>query len=114
MLNKGHNKMNNDWVFAINADEVDEEDVMPVEIGLSEVAVYKAKGKFYASSDKCTHGDAYLSEGVVVGEVIECPLHQGRFCIKTGKALSAPVSEPIKVYQTKVEDTKVYVRLVAS
>jgi nitrite reductase/ring-hydroxylating ferredoxin subunit len=51
---------------------------------------------------------------VVVGEVIECPLHQGRFCIKTGKALSAPVSSPIEVFETKVDDGKIYIRMVTA
>jgi len=100
-----------DWVFAISAGEVEEEDVMPAEIDGWDIAIYRAKGNFYATHDKCTHGDAYLSEGVVVGEVIECPLHQGRFCIKTGKALSAPVSKPIETFETKLEAGNVYVRL---
>ena len=106
--------MSEEWTFAIDADEIEEEDVMPVEIAGKEIAIYRAKGKFYASSDKCTHGDAYLSEGVVVGEVIECPLHQGRFCVKTGKALSAPVSAPIQVFATKVDDGKIYIRMVTA
>jgi len=98
------------WTFAIDANEVEEEDVMPVEIDGKEIAIYRAKGAFYATDDLCTHGDASLSEGVVVGEVIECPLHQGRFCIKTGRALSAPVTAAIKTYETKLEDGKVFVR----
>lgn len=103
--------MASDWIFAINADEVEDEDVMPVEIGDIEIAVYRADGNIYATSDKCTHGDAYLSEGIVVGTVIECPLHQGRFCVKTGNALSAPASGTIKTYETKVDDGKIYVRV---
>ena len=103
--------MESDWIFAISADEVEEEDVMPAEIRGMEIAVYQAKGKFYATHDKCTHGDAFLSEGVVVGEVIECPLHQGRFCIKTGKALSAPVSKPIQTFETKLENGNVFIKI---
>jgi naphthalene 1,2-dioxygenase system ferredoxin subunit len=103
-----------EWQFAINADEIEDEDVMPVEIGKREIAIYRFNDNFYATSDKCTHGDAYLSEGVVVGEVIECPLHQGRFCLKTGKALSAPVSAPIETFEVKLEDGKVFVKLAGS
>tara|TARA_B100001094_G_C17396697_1_gene423802 strand:- start:158 stop:478 length:321 start_codon:yes stop_codon:yes gene_type:complete len=103
--------MGDDWVFAISAEEVEEEDVMPAEINGIDIAIYQAKGTFYATHDKCTHGDAFLSEGVVVGEVIECPLHQGRFCIKTGKALSAPVSKAIQTFETKVENGSIFVRI---
>ena len=103
--------MIDEWLFAIDADEIDEEDVAPIEIEGKEVAIYRNNGRFYASVDKCTHGDAFLSDGIVVGDVIECPLHQGRFCIKTGKALSAPVSVPIETFEVKVEDGKVFVKL---
>lgn len=102
--------MSNDWVFAINAEDVDDEDVMPADIEGRDVAIYRFEDEFYASIDRCTHGDAFLSDGIVVGSVIECPLHQGRFCIKSGKALSAPVSIPIQTYEVKVEDGKVYVK----
>ena len=103
--------MDGNWEFAINIDEIDEEDVMPVEIRDLEIAVYKVKGKIFATADLCTHGQAYLSEGIVVGEVIECPLHQGRFCLKTGRALSAPVSDAVNVFETKVVDDKIFVRI---
>ena len=102
--------MENDWVFAINVDEIDDEDVEPIEIEGKEIAIYRNNGQFYASVDKCTHGNAFLSDGVVVGDVIECPLHQGRFCIKTGKALSAPVSVPIETFEVKVDDGKVFLK----
>lgn len=105
--------MNDDWQFAIEADKIEDEDVMPVEIAGQEIAIYRYQDKFYATSDKCTHGDAYLSEGVVVGEVIECPLHQGRFCMKTGKALSAPAVRAIATYPVKIEGGKVFIKLGA-
>ena len=103
--------MDGNWEFAINIDEIDEEDVMHVEIGDLEIAVYKVKGKIFATADLCTHGQAYLSEGIVVGEVIECPLHQGRFCLKTGRALSAPVSDAVNIFETKVVGNKIFVRI---
>tara|TARA_B100000586_G_scaffold197622_1_gene146106 strand:+ start:243 stop:575 length:333 start_codon:yes stop_codon:yes gene_type:complete len=103
--------MSNNWHFAIDADEVEEEDVMPTTVEGLEIAVYRIDGDFFATSDVCTHGYASLSEGIVVDDVIECPLHQGRFCIRTGKALSAPVSEAIATYETKLKDGRIFVRL---
>ena len=44
------------------------------------------RGKFYATQDLCTHEHAYLSDGVVVDCVVECPFHQGRFDIRDGKS----------------------------
>ena len=103
--------MTDSWHYAIDADDVEEEDVMPAVVEGREIAIYRVEGAFYASVDHCTHGDAALSEGIVIDDVIECPLHQGRFCVRDGRALSPPVSEPIETFPTKVEDGKVYVQL---
>ena len=75
------------------------------------IAVYRAEGQFYATQDLCTHEHAYLSDGVVVDCVVECPFHQGRFDIRTGKALGAPVIEPLETYPIKIVDGRLYVRV---
>ncbi len=103
--------MSEGWHYAIDADEVEEEDVMPTVVEGREIAIYRVDDTSYAAVDRCTHGDAALSEGIVTDDVIECPLHQGRFCVRDGRALSPPVSEPIATFPTKVEDRKVYVQL---
>lgn len=103
-----------DWHFAINADDLEEEDVMQAIVEGNEIAVCRVKGKFYATDDVCTHGQASLSEGVVVGDVLECPLHQGRFCVRTGQTRGGPVNVPLRTYPTKVEGGKVYIQIVES
>ena len=95
--------MPDDWHYAIDADEVEEKDVMPAVVEGREIAIYSVEGAFYDSVDHCTHGDAALSEGIVIDDVIECPSAPGRFCVKDGRALSPPVSEPIATFPTKVE-----------
>ena len=56
-----------------------------------------------------THEFAFLSEGFVDGDVIECPLHAGTFDILTGKAMSPPVTEDLRTYSVKVEGDDIYV-----
>ncbi len=100
------------WHRAVRFADIEDEDVAGVTLGEQgehEVAIYKVGGKCYATADRCTHQDARLSDGLVVDDYIECPLHQGRFHIATGRARSAPVSVPLKTYATKVEDGVVYV-----
>ncbi len=43
--------------------------------------------------------------------VIECPFHQGRFCVRTGKALISPAVEDLKTYETRVENGRVFIRV---
>jgi 3-phenylpropionate/trans-cinnamate dioxygenase ferredoxin subunit len=34
---------------------------------------------------------------------VECPLHQAKFCLRTGKAMNAPATVDIKVYPLRIE-----------
>lgn len=100
-----------DWYPAGRASGFEDEDVEQVWIGDLAVAVYKAEGRFFASQDLCTHEQAYLSDGVVVGCVIECPFHQGRFDIRTGKALGPPVVVPLQTFPVRVVNDRIFVRV---
>ncbi len=42
---------------------------------------------------------------------IECPMHQGIFDIKSGKAKSPPACIDLKTYKVKVENNKIYINL---
>jgi nitrite reductase/ring-hydroxylating ferredoxin subunit len=70
-------------------------------------AVYNVGGTFYVTQDECTHGPGYLSEGYILDDEIECPFHQGRFHIASGRATCAPATEPLKVWTVRIVDGKV-------
>jgi MocE subfamily Rieske [2Fe-2S] domain protein len=99
------------WHLAGMAADFEDEDVEQLWVGELAIAVYRAEGKFYATQDLCTHEHAYLSDGVVVDCVVECPFHQGRFDIRSGKALGPPVIEPLETYPIKVVDGRLYVHV---
>jgi naphthalene 1,2-dioxygenase system ferredoxin subunit len=82
-----------------------------VKVGDKELALYEVDGEVYASDNRCTHGDALLSDGFLEGTQIECPFHQGRFDVCTGKALCAPLTEDIRVYPVRIENKRVWVKL---
>jgi nitrite reductase/ring-hydroxylating ferredoxin subunit len=100
-----------DWHFAGLADDFEDEDIEQVTVGPLAIAVYRAKGEFYATQDLCTHEHAYLSDGVLIDCVVECPFHQGRFDVRTGAALSPPVIIPVKIYPLKIVEGKIYVNV---
>ena len=100
------------WYRAASTSEILDEDVLGVVVGPNgehEVALYKIQGCYYATADRCTHQIARLSDGLVIDDCIECPLHQGRFHVPTGRAKSVPVSINLKTYPTKVEQGVVFV-----
>ncbi len=104
-----HNPLGEDWHLAGKAEDFEDEDVEQLWVGDLPLAVYRVKGQFYATQDVCTHEHAYLSDGIVVDCVVECPFHQGRFDVRTGAALGAPVIVPLKTFPVKVIDGSIYV-----
>lgn len=66
-----------------------------------EIGLFNVEGAFYAIDDICTHMRARLSDGYVEGDIVECPLHFGRFNIRTGKACGAPCTQDVRVYAVR-------------
>jgi MocE subfamily Rieske [2Fe-2S] domain protein len=100
-----------DWHLAGDASSFEDEDVEQLWVGSLAIAICRAEGQFYATQDLCTHEHAYLSDGVVIDCVVECPFHQGRFDVRSGKPLGAPVIVPLKTYPVKVVDGRIYVQV---
>ena len=97
-------------VFACRKDELEPGDARRIDFpDRKPVAVFNVDGSFYATDDTCTHGEASLSDGFVEGCVVECPFHSGTFDVCTGKALTHPVTESLKVYPIRIEGDAVYV-----
>jgi len=100
-----------EWQEVARAEDVPESGTLLVDFGREPVCLYNLNGEIFATHDTCTHGQASLADGFVVDDaLIECPLHQGSFDIRTGRAVSAPCKVDVKSYQVKVEDGKVLVR----
>ncbi|ARP86774.1 non-heme iron oxygenase ferredoxin subunit [Bordetella genomosp. 9] len=95
------------WIRIAPADALDNDEVMAVDAGGKQLALYRSEDAFFLSDNVCTHAYALLSDGYLEDGCIECPLHQARFDIRTGKALCAPATADIRVYPVKVEDGQV-------
>src|SRR5215475_12010180 len=90
------------WHAAAALGEVKEGEPLGVEIAGHHVALYRVGSEFYATGNICTHAEALLSDGMLDGCEIECPLHMGRFDIRTGEALTSPVDIYIPTYALRV------------
>jgi nitrite reductase (NADH) small subunit len=56
--------------------------------GGEEIAVFHTlRGDFYALINKCPHKRGPLSEGIVHGDTVSCPLHNWRISLRSGEAL---------------------------
>lgn len=103
--------MSDNWILAAQLDELPEDDVVGIEVNGRDIAFYRTDEGIFASDNLCSHGNARLSDGFLEEGEIECPLHQGRFCIKTGKALCSPLTEGVAVYPVQIDGEQVYLKL---
>jgi naphthalene 1,2-dioxygenase system ferredoxin subunit len=103
--------MSKSWIKLVPVHEVPGEDVIAVQAEGREIALYGMEGQVYASDNVCTHGNARLCDGFLDGHEIECPLHQGKFDIRSGKAMCAPLTEDLRTYPVKVEDGHVFIEI---
>ena len=99
------------WHEVCAADEIEEEDLIQFEHAGKVYAVYHTESGFHATDGLCTHETAFLAKGFVLGEIIECPRHQGRFHIPTGQAKGAPACVNLRTHPTKVEAGRVFIGL---
>jgi 3-phenylpropionate/trans-cinnamate dioxygenase ferredoxin subunit len=100
------------WVVACAVDDLEPDDVLAFNVGERVYAVYRTSdGEFFASDGLCTHQRAPLCDGLVMDGFIECPKHNGRFDLRTGRVLRAPAMVDLPVYPVRVEGDRVYVDL---
>lgn len=75
------------------------------------VAVANYEGNFHAFGNICPHAAGPIGEGFLDGCVVECPWHAGRWDITTGKALTALATADIPLFEVRVVDEDIEIRL---
>jgi naphthalene 1,2-dioxygenase ferredoxin component len=100
------------WTDVAAADSVPDGDVVAAYIDGHEIALVRLGDTIHAIDATCTHGNASLCGGFFEPDgSIECPLHQGRFDVATGKALCAPLTQDLAVHAVRLEGARVWVQL---
>lgn len=102
------------WQRCAAAADVPADAPLAVQMGAESVALYLIDGRFYATSNVCTHEHAWLSDGYLDGDCIECPLHAAVFHVPTGEVRGGPVSEGIRTFALRVDDGEVYIEMAAA
>lgn len=99
-----------DWIVACEVGDIEIEDVMRFEHGGRSYAIYRSPDDvYYATDGLCTHERVHLADGLVMGNTIECPKHNGRFDYRTGEARGAPACVNLKTHDVRIEGGKVLI-----
>ena len=97
------------WTRIAAANQLQDDEVMPIALGETQLALFRSAGEFHVTDNVCTHQYALLSDGYVEDGCVECPLHQARFDLRTCEAMCAPATRAIRVYPVRVEGGDVLV-----
>ena len=101
-----------EWIDVCDIEDIDCEDVLRFDHLATSYAIYRdPAGQFFATDGKCTHENVQLSDGLVIGDQVECPKHNGRFNYKTGAALRAPVCIALKTFPVRTKGNRVEIAL---
>lgn len=98
------------WIDAGPTADLHDGEAISIAVGRRMIAVVRSGAEYFAIEDVCTHDGAELTGGDVEGAEIICPRHGARFCLRTGQALSPPAYEPVRVFETKISDGRLWVR----
>ena len=101
------------WIKVCNADTLKNNDVTRFDYCRKTYAICKdVNGKLFATDGICTHGNTHLADGLVVGNTIECPKHNGRFKLEDGSPVRSPVCRALAIYPIKEKNNAVYLNIM--
>lgn len=100
------------WVRACNADDIPRLGARVLRRATGpNIAIFRtAADGFFALADRCPHRGGPLSQGIVFGERVACPLHNTCVELHTGCAV-APDKGQVQRFDVKIEAGVVYVDL---
>lgn len=94
------------WIDIGHIDDIPVRGARIVKTPVGCVALFRtAEAEIFAASDRCPHKGGPLSEGIVHGQSVTCPLHNWVFDLNTGEAKSEDAR--IDTYPVKLEGERV-------
>ena len=101
----------NNWIEIGGINDIPKLGSRVVQREQGNIAVFRtADDKIFALRDSCPHKGGFLSQGIVHGTSVTCPLHNWKIDLASGEALG-PDEGCTNVFPTKIEDGMVYLGL---
>ncbi|MEQ9694825.1 nitrite reductase small subunit NirD [Shimia sp. SDUM112013] len=95
------------WLDIGHIDDIPLRGARIVKTAVGCVAVFRTdETEVFATTDRCPHKGGPLSEGIVHGRKVTCPLHNWVFSLETGEAQGADDGQ-IDTYDTRVVDGRI-------
>jgi len=73
-----------------------------------EIGIFNLGNEFYAVSNRCPHKGGPLSDGLVLGTEVICPIHSRRIDLKTGAVVNE--QEKVKTFEVVLKNEEIYIK----
>lgn len=100
-----------EWVSVALRADLASGGMLAVAFGDYRIALFDVGGEVFATDSLCTHAQAMLTDGTLEGEIVECPLHGGRFSVRSGAGMGPPIPCDLKTYPVRVLEGEIQVRV---
>lgn len=99
------------WTEIVALEEVPRLGSRVVEAGSLKIALFRTSNdQVFAIKNACPHKGGPLSEGIVHGTTVTCPLHNWKIDLASGEALS-PDQGCANTFPVKIENGQIYIEL---
>lgn len=98
-----------DWIKVGSLDDISPMGARVIRGPDEDIAIFRTRDdQVFALRDKCPHKGGALSQGIVHGKAVTCPLHNWVISLESGEAQGFDTG-CTHTYQTRIEDGQVYV-----
>jgi nitrite reductase (NADH) small subunit len=102
------------WVRVTSCESIPLREGKAVDVGGRYIAIFNLGDSFLAVDNRCPHRGGPLSDGIVSGSAVICPLHAWAFNLSGGAVVNHPESQACLVtFPARVEDGIVWVEIPA-
>jgi nitrite reductase (NADH) small subunit len=99
------------WIEVGQVNDIPKLGARVVQTGQGDIAVFRnSQNEIFALRDKCPHKGGPLSQGIVSGKTVTCPLHNWKISLENGEAMG-PDTGCSGVYGVKLEGETIYLNL---
>jgi len=95
--------------YACQVEDVPPGEGRAITLGERRIAIFRSAEAWYALDAICPHLGGPLADGIVCDRAVICPLHERRFDLATGAALTT--GDGVPAHAVEVRGDRVYVAL---
>ncbi len=100
-----------EWIEIGTIDDIPQLGSRIVETGDGDIAIFRTgDDRIFALKDRCPHKGGPLSQGIVHGGLVTCPLHNWTIDLATGEAV-APDKGCVRRYPLRIADDTMFLSL---